>query len=432
LHRPLRAPRTILAIGAALVVAAGVLVGVLAIGDDAPTKVTAGRPKSTTTTTTGFTLGTLPPVPGTTGSTAPPRSVPRTTVTTGATTSTSVGTTTTSGPAATTTTTAAPAPLADTSPYPTGPADPLEVEHVYVVDVSDGTPHSVATQTDLLDRCMWSSDGRHLLYSVKNAGTYSLKSDGSDKHTLLGPGGVEAPDWSSQGDFAMVDYDGTGYDLLVTSASGAVRRITQADVGPVSGRAWSPDGSTIAFVAGNRVWLADADTTNVRAVTPDTGKAWKWLKWSPDGTRIAYYDSDRLLVVNADGSDLHDLAPVNADPSFDWSPDGTELVLAAPFSATPQLDIGIVSAAGGTVRSLGVQGMEMTWSPDGSTIAYKAWPLQNSAIAVGVIGADGTGQRTLLAPPKGVFFGLGLDWSPDSTHLLVNTGSPGDGGPPQP
>src|SRR6185295_1345886 len=107
---------------------------------------------------------------------------------------------------------------------------------------------------------------------------------------------------------------------------------------------------------------------------------WKWLKWSPDGTRIAYFEADKLMVVKADGTDLHEVAPVNGDPAFDWSPDSTQLVVGAPYSATPRFGIGIVSASGGTVRPLGVAGIELSWSPDGRTIAYKAWPFENGTI----------------------------------------------------
>jgi Tol biopolymer transport system component len=71
----------------------------------------------------------------------------------------------------------------------------------------------------------------------------------------------------------------------------------------------------------------------------------------------------------------------------------------------------------------------MTWSPDGRRIAY-ATAAKPARLAV--IGADGTGAATLAQAPDNVSFGRGLAWSPDSTHVLANTGGGGQGGPPPP
>jgi Tol biopolymer transport system component len=439
-------PRPLLAVTVALAMTGAVLAGVVSARDDrddAPVKVTTGTTSTTTPANEparpGMDTGTSEPDgltggPGAAASAvaAGPDARNRTT------TRRSTGTTTTTAATATLgspTTTTNPLPnstaptQADPIAYPTGPADPLEMDSVYVVSVSDGVPHRVAKDDNLMDRSVWSADGRRLLYGVQDVGAYTRDADGSDPKAV-GGGGIETPAWSRQGSLAVVDVGGSGHDVVLISPIGTKKRITQAQVGAVSGRAWSPDGTHIAIVADGRVWRADANANGLTALTPAGGKAWRWLKWSPDGTRIAYYEAGRLVVMNADGTDRHDVAAANADPSFAWSPDSTRLAVGAP--AADDFEIGIVSAAGGPVQLLGAQGIELSWSPDGSTIAFKMWPPLNKAIAVGLIGVDGSNKRVLVAPPKGIFFGLGIDWSPDATHLLLNTGIAGSGGPPEP
>ena len=78
---------------------------------------------------------------------------------------------------------------------------------------------------------------------------------------------------------------------------------------------WSPDGSKIAYAAGDPgdVLVMNADGSNqhtlVGGPTDDFGSA-----WSPDGGQIAFvrFDDRTVYVVNADGTDLHARAAVRA------------------------------------------------------------------------------------------------------------------------
>lgn len=427
-----------------LVFLAGALAGVIVTSDDGPTKVAAGKPSTTTTLDRGVVPdgGSGPEGSDRTDATTSTRStlagkpVPAITPlpTTTTTRQASPTTTTTAKPGSTPTTTQptptdpGPDPAPEPVRYPTGPADAIEQWNVYVVGLDDAAPHRVASQEYLFDRAAWSADGRRIIYAVNNTArdVFTIKADGSEK-VALPAGGIEMPTWSSQGDLAVIEYDGVGHNLRINSVAGGVHVVSHKVVGPVSGRDWSPDGSRIAIIGGGRVWVADADGSDIVPITPE-GKAWHWLEWSPDGTRIAYYESERLKVVGADGSNPLDLAPMNEDLSFSWSPDSTELVVCAPYSASPRFGVGIVSAQGGAVRSLGVQGVEVSWSPDGKHIAYKAFPFQDNTAPLKLISPDGSNDRTFIMPPPNTSFGLGLHWSPDSTHLLLNTGRAGRGG----
>ena len=68
---------------------------------------------------------------------------------------------------------------------------------------------------------------------------------------------------------------------------------------------WSPDGRSIAYLAGQRgdrngfdLWVASADGTNRRRI----GKSWSGTRWSPDGRYVLADRSDGLFAVSANGS----------------------------------------------------------------------------------------------------------------------------------
>ena len=475
-----RAPKPLAALILAVVLTGSVLAGIVLLNDDGRgdnRHVLVGTPSTTTTVPpdavpkveagANSTVG--PPVTGPStevaASTATPTSSTKPTKPTKPTTKTGPSTTngpTTTGndaanPTTTTTTTTTPTTTPTTDPdpdpgpdpgpatdpdpdpepavsYPSGPGEVIASDTLYVVGVDDGQAHSVYHDEFLLDRQEWSADGRRVLVSLDNDthDVFSMNLDGTGK-TRVGSSTFEPATWSSQGDLAVIEYDGVGHELVITKTSGDVIRIAHEDVGPVSGRAWAPDGTKIAFIADARVWTATSDGADVTPITPAGGTAWKWLRWSPDGTKIAFQASERLFVVNEDGSGLRDLAPVSADPSFDWSPDSTKLAVCAPFQPSEtRLAMSIVPIDGSPPMPLGAQCFEVAWAPDGSTIAYKSYPFTDSTIPLAVINPDGTGKRVLVKPPPGIFFVPGLDWSPDSTHLLVNTGESGPGGVVQP
>src|SRR5262249_60157555 len=107
---------------------------------------------------------------------------------------------------------------------------------------------------------------------------------------------------------------------------------------------WPADGTKIAFAAQGAPGLVIADATGGRHPRPvpiATGADTSPLrvvavKWSPDGSRIAFIAGDEpsdyhLSVVRPDGTALRRVADGGA--GFDWSPDSTRLAIEGPEGA---------------------------------------------------------------------------------------------------
>jgi Tol biopolymer transport system component len=161
--------------------------------------------------------------------------------------------------------------------------------------------------------------------------------------------------------------------------------------------------------------------------------------WSPDGSRLAYVAEEGLFLVGRDGSDPRLLLPSLTDgllmvgPS--WSPDGSRLAFAQPQaragedseppglvghrfvltvldseSGTPQLTRDV-----GSCYCLGIAAPEAVWSPDGELIAVNAVGNGSRdrvdaarADGVYVVRPDGSGWRLISS----IAVSAGLSWQP--------------------
>lgn len=176
---------------------------------------------------------------------------------------------------------------------------------------------------------------------------------------------------SGYSDLYSIKPDGTQETRLTTS----LLSLFLYEVTP----AWSPDGSKIAFVSGNDIWVMNADGSAMTNLTNhpavDTDPA-----WSPDGSKIAFSSTrdgqGQLFVMNADGSVpsmITHYSHLNGTVSgADWSPDG-QWIAFTRTSSTGDDDIYLVKPDGDQVTPVANTPADErmpTWSPDSKRIAF--------------------------------------------------------------
>jgi WD40-like Beta Propeller Repeat len=203
-----------------------------------------------------------------------------------------------------------------------------------------------------------------------------------------------------------------GTELALFDPTTGERTVVVTTRGGIIALAWSPDGSSIAYVANTRSEPSRSSLFVVRpGATPERiGEArvlysgssgWgalgamngmDELAWSPDGTRLALSTQrDGLVVARIDGSGERSV--IDRHPGgFAWSPDGRQIAFRDGS------DLVIVAASGGTPVRLG----NGTFAP---IDRFEA-------------------ERWIQARPNWFLsFGGGIVWSPDGKRIAFTGGS---------
>jgi len=220
-----------------------------------------------------------------------------------------------------------------------------------------------------------------------------------------------------------VEPNGTG---LVKLAEGVIYRSTPA---------WSPDGSRLAFLRANGIYLMNPDGSGAVKLVgcePPECEGQSDPTWSPDGTRLVFTmyrnEAGSLWVVGADGSSL---APLTKDlgsiGSPTWSPDGRQIAVTLGHVPGGTVILLVSAETGEVVRSITPSArIEVAgppaWSPDGDWFVFDASGLQGSWRRSGiyVMRTDGTDLR-LLTSCRAASSGCGdvyPAWSPDGREIV--------------
>jgi Tol biopolymer transport system component len=270
-----------------------------------------------------------------------------------------------------------------------------EGNHVLYIDQSG--LHDIATTDPTLAKASWAPDGTILFDSERDGGLRHIFRMGSDGQSVVqltsGPSIQERP-------------------------------------------AISPDGSTIAysesegaFVKSHGLWVANADGSNPRQLTPDgkpdVDSADTSPAFSPDGAwivfeRAALFTSGQsgLVLIHPDGSGLRRLTDDALGAGYPrWSPDGKQILFSQHYDGTTFVPgpLWVVDVASGKVTALtdptdpGIS-TEGDWSPDGRQIAYKYFAPAMDHNELRLVDADGTHESTFWVPPSGVGGAETPDW----------------------
>lgn len=305
----------------------------------------------------------------------------------------------------------------------------------------------------------WSPDSSAIAYVASTPSGFEIWTTSVDRHR---PRQITSsqlykkqPRWSRDGNwiaYVAIQNTGRGDIHLVSPDGGTTRSIMETNADEAS-PVWSPDSQHLAFVernsAGTRLVTVNVhdDTVRVLATTDASD-----IQWSPDGTTIAFVadplgQSDErrgnkdIFVVSANGGPSRLLTP--GTPRFrdfapSWSPDSRQLVYVSEESGFSNLNI--VDIQTGEQRNLTsgrADSIAPQWSPDGKQVAY----VRNENFQFHVFAISPEDGRTLRVSDRdGVNGGFrhgdnglsaltsgptgSLAWSPDGSHLAFTHSDP--------
>ena len=168
---------------------------------------------------------------------------------------------------------------------------------------------------------------------------------------------------------------------LIPVGGGTPRQFPSASIKATEAR-WSPDGKSVAYIAGDQLWISAADGTGVRKVTSMNGGV-SGPVWAPTGDRIAVvsgvYPDCRDDACNAARARHEDSSLVKAHISDNllyrhwnaWTPNTrSHLFVVATTGGNP---VDVTQGATYDVPPGPFGGSEgYAFSPDGRELAYTA------------------------------------------------------------
>ncbi len=325
---------------------------------------------------------------------------------------------------------------------------------------------------------MWTRDGKAIVFgSVRSGGPayWSIDpSGGPDQETPLTilPPGASNPSWSLDGSlvsFATVSKDGNARDLSFTRVGGVgttglttkfwvrewawspdgstlafvVGRSTGASIWTVgvkdkeltllykgfcSAPAYSPDGRNLAFavpdvISGSKIKVIDLETRSDRLIAVRTFDGGK-ITWSPDSSRLFFCAGRKshaaVWSVASTGEDLKCLTPDSVYPtSASFSPDGKTVAFTGTSSDSYSPETYICSTSGTGLkrlnRSRSSYWMPM-WSPDRQRLAFQSDVNHSTELFVG--SKSGSREKAIAALP-GNGLVRSISWYPDGKKLLL-------------
>lgn len=228
---------------------------------------------------------------------------------------------------------------------------------------------------------------------------------------------------------------GTDTVLVAHVDGGQPIAVTNEPLTNVVALAWSPDGRRLAIVAGfdtaRQIWLASTDGSTA-PVKVDTDLIAEEVAWRPpDGGELVFRGTAtpgsgyRLYIADADGTNVRQLSPMPGSDVADYaprfSPDGKRLFYvrwdeAGGHLYTLDLAADVEAEIGPTDgRSVAAYGL----SPDGARVSLTIPSLiDHGPTQLAVAASDGTGPVVDTGPE---FPDVGVDhrWAPDGTVILA-------------
>lgn len=265
-----------------------------------------------------------------------------------------------------------------------------------------------------------SADGTHIIYTLSyvDAETRQVKSDlwlmqadGSENRQLtFQEDKVSAPMWSPDGTtIAFVATQGNIHSIRLLPMTGGESRTLIEHGTPPMGLAWNPDGSAIAYTL-----RVDADNE----LAPSRVRVTRRLDYKQDGKGYLNNARDQLFVVDVASGDSRQLSSVAKDHAFPlWSPDGNRIAALVSDANGFHTVMNLFPVEGGEPEVVGWDEGEIgmySWSPDGSQILFTG---------TSTISPQHEFWRYVIADQAIVASTTGLDFAPESGYPTASVPS---------
>ncbi|HXJ06708.1 MAG TPA: S9 family peptidase [Candidatus Acidoferrum sp.] len=323
---------------------------------------------------------------------------------------------------------------------------------------------------------VWSPDGKLVAFVWDRAGVsnfYTANADGSGQPkplTTFSEGQVGGAFWSADSDLLYFPHDG---DLWQVAVSGGAPKPVWSKADPGSGYVLSPDSKRVAFVRSSRQatddaprasdliirWLSDG----TESTTAHDDVSIRNILWSPDGASIAYIAGSKIIHHDESPSysgakliyrvseyvpgQIYALKLAGGTPVAIAKPaeygglawmDPTHLVFDGQSSDFKNYFIYVADAASGSTKTIHEIHEDKFWSiPDWGEAGAQPWPSPNGKWIAFL--SDQEGWDHLYVMPasggdavqitKGKFEAWRPAWSHDSTRIAFDAnleGHPGD------
>ncbi len=204
-------------------------------------------------------------------------------------------------------------------------------------------------------------------------------------------------------------------ELFVMNPDGSERDSLADFDGDTNSPAIAPDGSQVAFVSDETIYVMQADGSDIISLTDQAESA---PAWSPDGTRLAFVQDDHIYTMNADGSEPTQLTrEPGTYNDLAWGPADTGLL-----AFETNVDIYVIGIDGSNPTNLtdspDDRDQEPAWSPDGSQLAF-ASARNGETFDIYVMEATGRNVTRLTEDEN---IDSSPSWSPDGTQMVFRSG----------
>ncbi len=275
---------------------------------------------------------------------------------------------------------------------------------------------------------------------------YSL-ADKSSREVFTDDAVWEAPNWSPDGKYLLMNHAGNLYRLVLGAVQPASPQKLTLPAGTLcnNDKSLSPDGKLLAFSAsmpsspGSEVYVAHADGTEVRQVTFESPSYFHG--WSPDGKTLAFVaqrrGSDQFDIYSipaTGGTETQLTADTQHDDGPDYSPDGKWIYINSARSGKEAVWRFLATSHGIADKqaSLVVNDTEEDWfphlAPDGRKLVYITYPAgtptHNSRelnVTLRMVSIEGVSIGKMPSTLVTLRGGQGTinvnSWSPDSEHF---------------